>query len=245
MITTGVLRELDGLKRNINNETAFNARRAAVYISRNMDNIYWIDTDYMDIPVDDQLLHLSNEKQAILLTNDVYLKVKAEINNVRTKGYSHSDDYDGVYYWYVDSISNSETQNILNNILTNEIKPDCIELNENQYLIIKDTNLTENDTIGTFVYRDGKLKKIGRVWIKNSWINMIFPKNPEQECLFEALNKKENTIIYAGGTWGGGKSFILNNYALQELESEKIRKIIYIPNNSYVDGAMELGFLPG
>lgn len=245
MITTGVLRELDGLKRNINNETAFNARRAAVYISRNMDNIYWIDTDYMDIPVDDQLLHLSNEKQAILLTNDVYLKVKAEINNVRTKGYSHSDDYDGVYYWYVDSISNSETQNILNNILTNEIKPDCIELNENQYLIIKDTNLTENDTIGTFVYRDGKLKKIGRVWIKNSWVNMIFPKNPEQECLFEALNKKENTIIYAGGTWGGGKSFLLNNYALQELESEKIRKIIYIPNNSYVDGAMELGFLPG
>ena len=53
MITTGVLRELDGLKRNINNETAFNARRAAVYISRNMDNIYWIDTDYMDIPVND------------------------------------------------------------------------------------------------------------------------------------------------------------------------------------------------
>ena len=74
---------------------------------------------------------MSNEKQAILLTNDVYLKVKAEINNVKTKGYSHSDDYDGVYYWYVDSISNSETQNILNNILTNEIKPDCIELNEN------------------------------------------------------------------------------------------------------------------
>ena len=53
MITMGVLRELDGLKRNINNETAFNARRAAVYISRNMDNIYWIDTDYMDIPIDD------------------------------------------------------------------------------------------------------------------------------------------------------------------------------------------------
>ena len=29
------------------------------------------------------------------------------------------------------------------------------------------------------------------------------------------------------------------------MEKGNIRKIIYIPNNSYVEGSMELGFLPG
>lgn len=54
IITTSVLRELDGLKRSPNNDTAFNARRAAIYISRNMDNIDWIDSDcYKDTSVDD------------------------------------------------------------------------------------------------------------------------------------------------------------------------------------------------
>ena len=44
---------------------------------------------------------------------------------------------------------------------------------------------------------------------------------------------------------GKKKSFILNNFALQELERGNISKIVYIPNNSYTENAMEIGYLPG
>ena len=78
-ILTDVLKELDGLKMNQNSEVAFKARRAAVVLSRNLAKINW-NTDYENekIPVDDKLLSATG-KNNILITNDVYLKVKAII----------------------------------------------------------------------------------------------------------------------------------------------------------------------
>ena len=60
------------------------------------------------------------------------------------------------------------------------------------------------------------------------------PRNSEQACLFDILNNKNITVAYAGGRFGAGKSFILNNFALQELEKGNIQKIVYVPNNSFV-----------
>jgi len=63
--------------------------------------------------------------------------------------------------------------------------------------------------------------------------------------LFNALQRKDNTIIYAGGSFGTGKSFILNNYAISELDKGKISKIVYVPNNSYTENTIDIGALPG
>lgn len=41
------------------------------------------------------------------------------------------------------------------------------------------------------------------------------------------------------------KSFILNNYALQELEKGNINKIVYVPNNAFTENTMDIGALPG
>lgn len=41
------------------------------------------------------------------------------------------------------------------------------------------------------------------------------------------------------------KSFILNNFALQELEKGNIDKIVYVPNNAFTENTMDLGALPG
>ena len=37
----------------------------------------------------------------------------------------------------------------------------------------------------------------------------------------------------------------MNNFAIQELEKGKIKKIVYVPNNSYTENTIELGALPG
>jgi PhoH-like ATPase len=243
-IATSVLKELDGLKKHINNDIAFNARRAAIYISRNLNQLLFVsECEKWGIPVDDQLIKIAKIKNGILITNDVYLKVRATIDGVETKGYNNKDDYTGVEYWYVDSIDNEKDQEDLSKLLNDNILPPEIVLYENQYLIIKEKSTDK--TIKIYVIKNGKLEEVENKKIRNQWIDYIYPRNSEQTCLFNALSNKDNTIIYAGGKYGTGKSFILNNFALQELEKGNIRKIIYIPNNSYVEGSMELGFLPG
>lgn len=243
-IATSVLKELDGLKKHINNDIAFNARRAAIYISRNLNQLLFVsECEKWGIPVDDQLIKIAKIKNGVLITNDVYLKVRATIDGVETKGYNNKDDYTGVEYWYVDSIDNEKDQEDLSKLLNDNILPPEMSLYENQYLIIKEKSTDK--TIKIYVMKDGKPEEVENKKIRNQWINYVYPRNSEQTCLFNALSNKDNTIIYAGGKYGTGKSFILNNFALQELEKGNIRKIVYIPNNSYVEGSMELGFLPG
>lgn len=96
-----------------------------------------------------------------------------------------------------------------------------------------------------FSHKGGKIDVISPKAIRNKWINKITPKNSEQICLFNLLLNQDITILYAGGKYGSGKSFILNNFALQELEQSNIRKIIYVPNNSFVENTLEVGTLPG
>lgn len=253
VIITSVLRELDGLKKHINNDIAFKARRAAVYISRNLDNIKFNDKcEKWDIPVDDQLIKIAKKLKGTLVTNDVYLKVRATIKGVENKGHTVRDDYTGIEYWYIDTDENLYNEELEKVYQTGEI-PESIKLYENQYLIVKDRNNRYVDkngdecftTMGEFIYKDGKLSIVGKQSIRNQWVDYIKPRNSEQTCLFNALSNKENTIVYAGGGFGRGKSYILNNYALQELEKEHIKKIIYVPNNAFTENTMDIGALPG
>ena len=90
--------------------------------------------------------------------------------------------------------------------------PDGIELCENQYLIVKDTNNpyidkhgeTDYTIMGEFVCKNNKLLPIKERKICNQWIDCIVPRNAEQICLFDAISNKDNTIIYAGGGFGRG-----------------------------------------
>jgi len=251
LISSGVLKQLDGLKNSENKELGFKARRAAIIISKNIDNITW-DTTKRTGTVDEQLIKITEEVHGILITNDIYLKIEAMSKNVPTKGYSLKSEYTGVEYLYIHTDENRYNEE-LDKILQTGEKPKAINLEENQYLIVKDLNSPIKDRngeldytlMGIFKYNNKKLHSINEKTIKNKWTGYIKPRNPEQVCLFDGLYDPQNTIVYAGGSFGVGKSFILSNFALQELEKENIRKIIYIPNNAYVENAMDLGFLPG
>ena len=126
-------------------------------------------------------------------------------------------------------------------------------MNEGEYLIIQDSykNPCEKELYSIYVMENGKLSLVNYNYtyrIENEWTENrkgINPRNPEQICLFNALNNSNKTIIYAGGPWGTGKSYLLNNFALQELERGRIKKIVYVPNNSYTENTIDLGALPG
>lgn len=211
MISTDVLRELDGLKLNSNQEIAYKARRAAILISKNWEGLKFDHSlDDTSEKVDDKLLELAKSYAGELITNDVYLKIKANAYGIRNSGYGGVADYTGVYYWNVEDVDENHYSKELDLALSEKVAPERFGLKENQYVIA----LMDNEAVGTFVYRNEVLEPITNRAIKNKWTGKITPRNPEQTCLFEALSQKDITVLYAGGPQGVGKSFLVNNYAL-------------------------------
>lgn len=209
VITTDVLKELDGLKLNSNSETAFKARRAAVVISKNLERIIF-NTEFENdnMKVDDKLLKLAAKYNGILITNDVYLKVKCLISQVKTRGYGGTEEYSGILYWDIEldeNKYNADLEKLLESKTT-------MGTNENQYIIVRD--LATKEILSIVQNRNGEIKEVIPYEITNAWINKIYPRNPEQRCLFNILQQKDISIVYAGGQFGTGKSFILNNYAI-------------------------------
>lgn len=258
MISTDVLRELDGLKLSSNPDTSFKARRAAVVISHNLDKIKWNDMlENQNMKVDDKLLELCKTYGCKLITNDVYLKVKAIIYNVETEGYGIKDDYNGIKTIFIETDENRYNE-WLDYVLQNQQFPDhdlspesCYE---NEYFMVKDLTSpiitkdgkSDYELLTILYYENGSVHQLPqRLEIRNNWISKIHPKNDEQKCLFHALSNRDISIIYAGGCFGSGKSFILNNFAIQELERQTIKKIVYIPNNAFTENTIDIGSLPG
>ena len=241
IIPTDVLKELDGLKSNINSEVAFQARRAAIVISKHMNSLKFNDDlEDTNLKVDDKLIELSRKLNGTLITNDVYLKIKALIEGVKTKGYGGTEDYSGVYYWTTTFSEDGYNREL--ELMLQTGKP-IMDLRQNQYLVV---NNQKGENIAIYRYTGSDFVQITkRNVIVNKWYGKIVARNIEQMCLMDALADKDLTVVYAGGAYGTGKSLLTNNYALQELEKNNIRKIIYIPNNAYVANSMEIGMLPG
>lgn len=239
-----VLREIDGLKQSPSPEVAKKARKAAVYISKNMENIEWELYDSFN-KVDQQLLEITKARNGILITNDVALKVQAIVQNIPTEGYSWDEDYTGTYY--VECYTDGKYSNILSELYETGIyEVEDYNFSINEYLIIPPpSGYTKTEEVAIFKFNGEKFIPVRGKSFENDWCGEIYPRNPEQVCLVDALLNKDIKILYAGGHYGSGKTILTHNYAIRELEAGRIKKIVYVPNNSYTQDAMQLGFLPG
>lgn len=251
IITIRVIEEIDGLKKNINPEIAYQARRASYTILSNDNKIIYCRERKDNLSVDDELVYLCKRHNWELITNDLNLQIKCRFKKVKCSSYSKTkDNYTGTIYLPLEIDENGYNKE-LEDILNNRIPPQ--KMYENQFLIVQDKNNESIDSYGqnhkkaiiSFIYKEGKLEIVDNQFIKNKFVNVIKPRNAEQECLIRLLKDKEISIILAAGTYGVGKSFILINYALQELERGNINKIIYVPNNSFNENSREIGSLPG
>lgn len=213
VISTSVLKELDGLKQSLNSDTSFKARRAAVVLSHNLDRIEWnTELEQSPIPVDEKLLQICRRNGFKLITNDVYLKVKAIIEGIETEGYRLKDDYTGIRTVFIETDENRYNE-WLDYVLQNRVFPDGTQCYENEYFIIKDANHFEetrqgekqNEVLAILCWRNGELVQVRKnPVIKNTWIDEIVPKNYEQACLFDALKQPQISVLYAGGQFGTG-----------------------------------------
>lgn len=244
-----VLIEIDDLKKSKSVEVAQKARKAAVYIAKNKNNLEWDYTRNPNKSVDGILIDIAKERDATLITNDISLKVIAEAEGAKVEGYSWSDDYCGIVYMDVSRYDLDGYNEMLSDLIENgHYETEDYTFSKNEYLIVPPAyeDAAYGDT-SVFRYDGVHFHKVRGREIESQWTSdnkPIFPRNPEQICLVDALLNKV-PIIYAGGKYGTGKTFLTHNYAISELEKDHIKKIIYVPNNSYTQNTMELGALPG
>lgn len=249
IISFDVLKELDGLKMSINSDVASKARRAAVMISHYFPSLHF-NSDYEKkiMPVDDKLIELAKATpDGVLVTNDVYLKIKAKVAGVKTEGYSWKNDYNGVYYVDVENLSCEQYSEMLNEILEKgTYKVDNYTFSNNEYLVVPSPmNDPKLGAPSVFRFKDDKFVPVKIKTFETMENGQIHPRNLEQLCLVDSLFNEDVKIIYASGKFGTGKTFLTHNYAIRELYKETINKIIYVPNNSYTQNTLDLGALPG
>lgn len=184
-------------------------------LSQNMDAIDWDDSlESVNETVDDKLLMVTKNKEGILVTNDVYLKVKAKAKNVCSKGYSKSDDYSGIQNVLVKLDANKYnkdldyilTEHELPNdiLISKDMRANNLVLSENEFVIVRD--YCTDEVLNCFINLNGKLEPLEdwKLVIYNKWIDKIVPKNVEQKCLFDILLRRQASIVYAGGKFGTG-----------------------------------------
>ena len=244
LIPMCVLKEIDGLKMAPNIETAKKARKAAVYLAKKRDHLEFDIRDNGE-KADKQLLTLAAADDKILITNDISLKVQAMALNIKTEGFVWDSDYTGIIYLDEYAVGSEEYQRIISDLWDKgTFDNDQYKFSISEYLVCRAPINDEKGLDTVFRYTANGFIPIRGRSIKNNWVGEIYPRNTEQLCLMDSLLNPNVKIVYAGGGFGTGKTFLTHNYAIRELENNQ-KKIIYVPNNSYTQNTMDLGALPG
>lgn len=237
-----VLEEIDELKKSSNRDLAKKARKVSRAIYLNKEKIHFkLDQDKR-LSVDNYLIKMAKRNKYELITNDINMAIKCKAEGVSTSFYKKQDEMKTNVYELYFELDENGYNNDIDKILNNQEVYDLKDIKENDYIIMKEKNSSE--VICIVKKNNGFFKIVDNDIILNSY-EKITPKNPEQSCLINALNDKNISIILATGTFGVGKSYLLINYAFQELEKGNINKIIYVPNNSFNENTREIGALPG
>lgn len=204
-ITIRCIEELDQLKKNENPEIAHNARRASNYIFKHKEKIIFINETKKDLSVDNEILFFAKKKGFGIITNDLNMIIKSQAENISYFIYNNNTpSYTGIYYYYV-NFNSVGSNTIVDEML--ETKNPVMPLKENQFLIIK--NEETKEPFATLRYRNNKIEILNNSQpIMNNWTihKKIFPRNPEQSCLFDLLFDPEIKILLAQGPFGSGKA---------------------------------------
>lgn len=115
-------------------------------------------------------------------------------------------------------------------------------LNENEYLVIKDT---DNKIIDKYCFQNGELRKVKYPVIENKWCGKIKPRNAYQELAVDMLQDKNSKVKLIKGVYGSGKDFLMLNQALALIDKGEFQKIVYIRPNVTVANVPEIGHLKG
>lgn len=225
VLTYPVLEELDNLK-TMSGIIGKKARDAVRFLHNHLD-YFIICSEKRDIneTVDDFLLRVAKKHSYPLLTMDISLMLKARHEGIEVSTLAEEPL---PFEEGATELEAEEYALLMSNTL-------CRDFPENHFLI--------HEKWG-YQIRDGHPHELKYKSLPEGLSGTIKPRNIEQYCLAELLTNN-TPIVCATGTFGTGKSYLMLNYALAQLEQEKINKLVFIPANAYVKDSFEIAALPG
>ena len=243
-----VLEELDSQNHRKNQSISYYARRAIKEINKYLEheNIVFDNTVDSDEKNDNVILRVAKENDAMILTFDLAMKMKAKFMDIKVAEVEELQDrlkeseYKGYQIWELD-LSDERDEFALASLYSGNFESEDDDFVENEYLIIKDVDKCEY--IDAFKYMNGKFNRVERKSIKSSHFEEIKARDYIQHCAIDSLRHDKITMIK--GRAGSGKTYLSLGYAMEQIDKGNYDKVIFFVNPTPAKNAQELGFRPG
>lgn len=181
---------------------------------------------------------LTLEKPVTFVTQDLCCYMLASSVGL-TAQYLFEDNSDYSGYKILKVKTEEELNNIYTKIFNSSELP--FDLNENEYLLIKDK---DNKIIDKYKMKNQKLIRLDKYPIfESSMFGKVKPIDDYQYLAMDSL--LSNKITMLRGAAGTGKSYLAMGYLISQLEKGNIDRIIIFCNTVAANGAAKLGFYPG
>lgn len=253
-ISSITLEELENIKTSLSRDAdiKYTARKLLHSLDENRGKYdIHIFKENMLLPIKEKDLSISNDMkilataidynntiktdEVIFVTNDLSLKVIANLffgDGMIMSVEEDDDDYRG----YLDcSLTDSQMEQFYSN-------PDQNQLNayNNQYIIIRNQN---GEIVDKKVWIEQGYRAISYEAFDSKHFGRIKPIDVQQQ--FAADSFTHNKITMIKGPAGSGKTMLALGFLFNQLEKNRIDKIIVFCNTVAAKNSAKLGYLPG
>lgn len=251
VISSITLEELENIKTSSSKDSdiKYTARKLLHLLNESYDKYkIHIFSEDMLLPIKEKNLSISNDmkilataidynklNEIIFITNDLSLKAIAHLflNNTMISSIQENDDEYNGYIEY--NFSNEQMEEFYSNLNNN-----YLSVNINEYIVIKDL---ENQIIDKRVWDGSSYRPISYEIFDSKQFGRIKPIDIQQQLVADSFTHNKITMIK--GKAGSGKSYLALGFLFNQLERNKLDKIIIFCNTIAAKNSAKLGFYPG
>jgi len=189
---------------------------------------------------DSVILSTAIRNNAILLTNDVSLRIKAEALGVEAKEFNGEKEYYNENGWKKIILKDSEVYNFYTDFEINPRK-NYFNLRINEYAIL----LNEEEAPADCYKWNGEetIRVNPNAFLKSNMMGVLKPRDYYQVAVIDSLTTNDLTMIT--GEAGSGKSLLALSYCLQQIERHEALRVNIFINPVIAKGTVDLGAYPG
>lgn len=230
IVLGSVFKELDRLKsRNIQDWR--NVRQAIHYIKDNYKILNFVDMDTEESYQDDEIIKYSrNNKNTIVLTNDIMLQIRLDIEGFKYKNGKISDPF---YNHPLLKVNSEDVKDM------NKFKKEVLQ---NQYVEFDNGNSKSVKIKYRDKFENIKPKKIKLSTFKNQ---LIEPLCLEQKLFSDQFYRDDIELITVSGNAGSGKTYFAIANQLYQIEKGLYEKMYITTPPVHINNKDVYGFVPG
>lgn len=197
--------------------------------------------DFLPCNADDVIISTAKHLDAILVTSDISMLLKAKASGCKTEVFKNEQASDATieYLGRKTILVPSEKINLLYSLGAVDLDAETYGLHENEYVTLKDEAGSSQSGVGRF--SAGKLFKI----IEGQKPKGITPKNQGQKCAIDALLAPvdEVPLVILKGPAGTAKTFLALAAGLELIDKKQFNRILILRPNIKFDE--DIGYLKG